>query len=86
MKNPLHNDKRIARSEAAEFRARRDSARARQDILEGLEPLPRPSIYGPMGASLTGLLLEDAALAQRRPGSWEGANLATVLEAHGYTL
>jgi hypothetical protein len=30
------------------------------------------------------LLLEDAALAQRRPGSWEGANMATVLEAHGY--
>lgn len=35
---------------------------------------------------LATLLLEDAALAQRRPGSWEGANMATVLEAHGYQL
>lgn len=35
-------------------------------------------------AKLAGMMLEDAALAWRRPGSWEGANLLQVLSAHGY--
>lgn len=34
---------------------------------------------------LVTMLLGDIALAQRRPGSWEGANMLTVLAAHGYT-
>lgn len=33
---------------------------------------------------LAAMLLEDAALVQRRPGSWEGSNMARVLAAHGY--
>jgi hypothetical protein len=33
---------------------------------------------------LTALLLEDVALMVRRPGSWEGANMATVMQSHGY--
>ncbi|MDB5973305.1 MAG: hypothetical protein JWR07_65 [Nevskia sp.] len=35
---------------------------------------------------LAGLLLEDAALAWRRPGSWEGANMLQVLSSHGYQV
>lgn len=35
---------------------------------------------------LTRMLLEDVALAWRRPGSWEGANMTQVLESHGYSL
>lgn len=31
------------------------------------------------------MLMEDVALALRRPGSWEGSNMLTVLRAHGYT-
>ncbi|GAC1632175.1 MAG: hypothetical protein NVS9B10_26340 [Nevskia sp.] len=34
---------------------------------------------------LTRMLLEDVALAWRRPGSWEGANMTQVLESHGYS-
>jgi hypothetical protein len=33
---------------------------------------------------LTRMLLEDVALAWRRPGSWEGANMNQLLESHGY--
>jgi hypothetical protein len=34
--------------------------------------------------SLAAMLLEDVALSVRRPGSWEGANMAQLLAAHGY--
>ncbi len=34
--------------------------------------------------TLAALLLEDVALMMRRPGSWEGSNMATVLQSHGY--
>lgn len=34
--------------------------------------------------SLVGMLLEDVALVIGRPGSWEGANMLTVLSSHGY--
>lgn len=37
-------------------------------------------------AGLAAMLLEDAALARRRPGSWEGANMLDVLRSHGYEL
>ena len=30
------------------------------------------------------MLLEDVALAVRRPGSWEGSNMWQVLNSHGY--
>lgn len=30
------------------------------------------------------MLFEDVALAVRRPGSWEGANMGHVLFSHGY--
>jgi hypothetical protein len=36
--------------------------------------------------TLAAMLLQDVALALRRPGSWEGANMARVLEAHGYSF
>jgi hypothetical protein len=35
-------------------------------------------------AKLAQMLLEDVALAWRRPGSWEGANMSQVLTSHGY--
>ncbi|WP_234729391.1 hypothetical protein [Acidocella facilis] len=41
--------------------------------------------HGPLTAkALLAMLAEEAALAIDRPGSWEGANMATVLESHGY--
>jgi hypothetical protein len=33
---------------------------------------------------LAAMLMEDAALAWRRPGSWEGFNFGVVLSSHGY--
>lgn len=36
--------------------------------------------------TLTAMLLEDAALAHRRPGLWEGAGLIDVLQRHGYDV
>jgi hypothetical protein len=36
--------------------------------------------------TLAAMLLEDVALAWRRPGSWEGSNMAQVLASHGYHL
>jgi plasmid replication initiation protein len=43
------------------------------------------SSHGPLTIeTLAAMLLEDVALAVRRPGSWEGANMGTVLASHGY--
>ena len=43
--------------------------------------------HGPLTMKrLASILLEDVALAMRRPGSWEGANMLRVLQAHGYVL
>ncbi|MFX1695887.1 hypothetical protein [Paraburkholderia sp. A1RO-1] len=35
-------------------------------------------------SSLLKMLAEDAAMVLRRPGSWEGSNMAQVLSSHGY--
>jgi len=41
--------------------------------------------HGPLNMEeLTSMLLEDVAFAVRRPGSWEGSNMLTVLHSHGY--
>jgi hypothetical protein len=41
--------------------------------------------HGPLTVeSLTTMLLEDVALAVRRPTSWEGHNMLQVLTGHGY--
>jgi hypothetical protein len=41
--------------------------------------------HGPLDLKLLAqMLLEDVALAARRPGSWEGANMLQVLRSHGY--
>jgi hypothetical protein len=37
-------------------------------------------------AGLTKMLLEDVALAVRRPGSWEGARMTDLLTRHGYSV
>lgn len=37
-------------------------------------------------ATLLAMLAEDAALVIRRPGSWEGVNMAQVLISHGYDV
>ena len=43
--------------------------------------------HGPLDLKrLAELLLEDVALAVRRPGSWEGANMGQVLRSHGYSV
>lgn len=33
---------------------------------------------------LARMLMQDVALAVRRPGSWEGTNMSHVLSSHGY--
>ncbi len=35
---------------------------------------------------LLAILKEDVVLSVERPGSWEGSNMFTVLESHGYFL
>jgi len=41
--------------------------------------------YGALDApKLIRMLLEDVSLMIQRPGSWEGANMATVMRSHGY--
>jgi hypothetical protein len=43
--------------------------------------------HGPLTMRLLAeMLMQDVALAVRRPGSWEGANMAHVLESHGYSF
>lgn len=43
--------------------------------------------HGTLGyETLTRMLLEDVAMAVRRPGSWEGANMTRVLASHGYEV
>lgn len=37
-------------------------------------------------SSLAKMLLEDAAMAISRPGSWESSNMIDVLRAHGYEV
>lgn len=41
--------------------------------------------HGPLTvAGLLAMLAEDVAMCLTRPGSWEGANMASVLSSHGY--
>lgn len=48
---------------------------------------PHATSHGPLDLPrLISMLLEDVALAMRRPGSWEGANMITVLQSHGYSI
>lgn len=43
--------------------------------------------HGPLTIdSLVAMLVEDAALMVSRPGSWEGANMASVFASHGYDV
>ena len=37
-------------------------------------------------ARITKMLLEEVALAVRRPGSWEGARMTDLLTSHGYSV
>ena len=49
--------------------------------------IERGTTHGKMTIKkLVTMLAEDAALAERRPGSWEGANMCTVLQSHGYQV
>ena len=45
------------------------------------------SSHGPLDMqTLALMLLQDVYWATERPGSWEGANMRQVLEAHGYFI
>jgi hypothetical protein len=37
-------------------------------------------------AGLLAMLAEDAGMVISRPGSWEGSNMAKVLQSHGYEV
>lgn len=37
-------------------------------------------------SKLLAMLAEDAAMVISRPGSWEGSNMAQVLQSHGYEV
>lgn len=36
--------------------------------------------------SLAAMLMQDVALANRRPGSWEGSKMSDLLSSHGYSV
>ena len=56
------------------------------ETILGIEP-EFGSTHGPLTMKrLAEMLLEDVALAVRRPGSWEGANMDQVLRSHGYKI
>jgi hypothetical protein len=41
--------------------------------------------HGPLTVpALLSMLAEDAGMLMTRPGCWEAANMATLLESHGY--
>ena len=43
--------------------------------------------HGPLDVQrLAAMLMQDVALAVRRPGSWEGDHMSQLLCAHGYPL
>lgn len=46
-------------------------------------PITRRSISA---QELLSILKEDVILAVERPGSWEGSNMLTVLESHGFFI
>ncbi len=47
--------------------------------------LKDPFTQAPVGPrELITTLKEDVVLAVQRPGSWEGANMLTVLQSHGF--
>ncbi len=70
----------ISASSALEIQSLVDSMN-QQDNLE------RGTSHGEMTMKkLITLLAEDAALVESRPGSWEGANMAAVLQSHGYRV
>ena len=47
--------------------------------------LTRPFTKEPLTPEeLTDVLKDDVVLAVKRPGSWEGANMRTVLQSHGF--
>jgi len=51
------------------------------------DPESQATTHGPLDmAELTKMLLEDMALAVRRPGSWEGARMMDLLTSHGYSV
>ena len=57
------------------------------DKINQHDNLERGTSHGEMTMKkLITLLAEDAALAESRPGSWEGANMAAVLQSHGYRV
>lgn len=58
-------------------------------IERGLERMNRSdgNSHGPLDVQrLAAMLMQDVALAVRRPGSWEGSNMSQVLNSHGYPL
>lgn len=55
-----------------------------EDAVKALE-LKDPITKEPVTpAQLTSILKEDVVLAVDRPGSWEGSNMLTVLQSHGF--
>jgi hypothetical protein len=49
--------------------------------------LKHPATDKPVTArELMDILKEDVVYAAVRPGSWEGANMLTVLQSHGFLL
>jgi len=56
------------------------------DAVKDLD-LKHPATDRPVTArELIDILKEDVVYAAVRPGSWEGANMLTVLQSHGFLL
>lgn len=67
--------------------SKEDAALIKAALRELPDGEPHSNSHGRLNLHrLAALLLEDVALAIRRPGSWEGANMLRLLECHGYQL
>lgn len=62
-----------------------DAADINRAITRANNSDPNYTTHGTLGfETLARMLLEDVAMTVRRPGSWEGANMAQFLASHGY--
>ncbi len=45
------------------------------------------STHGPLTVEdMFGMLAEDLAMTETRPGSWEAANMMQIFTSHGYSI
>lgn len=88
VKKPQPPKKRRPRSRKVTIAVTLDAATFREiAAFVALNGEGETNTHGPLTLeTLVAMLLEDVALATRRPGSWEGSHMGCLLGAHGYRL